>query len=102
MLARKVDAALNDVPVVVIVAENEGAINGQAMLAKPAQAVGVTAADQVPTFSHVPQVGGIQGLHADEDTAAAAFHHQAECFGVLSDMDARLADPVDTERNQLA
>src|SRR5262249_42350481 len=57
---------------------------------------------QVPALAHVAQVGRVERLHADQYAAAAALDHQLQQLIVLGDVDARLADPADLQRDQLA
>ena len=60
LLAGEVHAALHQIAVIVVVAENEGPVNGQTMFAKAGQPLGITAAGKVPALAHVAQVGGVE------------------------------------------
>ena len=87
---------------IVIVAEQEGAVDAQAMALEVGQRRLVAAAHGVERLVHVAQVGGVQALETDQHAATTARPGQGQQFLVVTGIDRHLAHPARLEGRERA
>src|SRR5258708_18034045 len=96
----KLDRVANTFRRVAVVTENERAIDAHAMAAQIPQGFLKAAAHGVERLVHVFEVRRIQTLESNQHALATAPHKQIEKFLVMRRIDAGLAHPTNSQRNQ--
>src|SRR5262249_52944018 len=98
----KIHGAREDLRRVVIVAENERAVDHNAVISEAPNCSRIVTVAQVPLLVHLSQVECVEGFESDQSGDAAAALHQCQQPWIVSDIDADLAAPVDFQWDHCA